>query len=164
MKLFILSFLLPLCHRLDGISQHPIDQRQRFQFWVWALKRKILPTVEIEDSVGFYLRSSLTITCPLPLELMVAASHIEDSNEANCLSSGQLGEIMRDIGRTFPQHPIFARNCPGELMLANILKAIVSLRPDIGYCQVPPVSSPSTHGLPGNEFCGWCPLVGSPSL
>lgn len=63
-------------------------------------------------------------------------SHIDDSNEANCLSSGQIGEIMRDVGRTFPEHPIFTRSGPGEVMLANILKATVSLRPDLGYCQV----------------------------
>lgn len=64
------------------------------------------------------------------------SSHIEGSDEATCLSSGQLGEIMRDVGRTFPEHPIFVRDGVGEAMLANILKATVSVRPDIGYCQV----------------------------
>jgi hypothetical protein len=82
------------------------------------------------DLVGYYLRYFNF------LFLFILCSHIEDSNEANCLSAGQLGEIMRDVGRTFPEHPIFSRNGPGETMLGNILKAIVSLRPDIGYCQV----------------------------
>ena len=62
--------------------------------------------------------------------------HAENTHEANCLSSGQLGEIMRDIGRTFPDHEFFSENCAGQEMLARILKAIVSSRPDVGYCQV----------------------------
>jgi hypothetical protein len=95
------------------------------------------------------------------LSSLTVASHIEGSNEANCLSAGQLGEIMRDIGRTFPQHPIFTHDGPGELMLANILKAIVSLRPDIGYCQVPstpPLRPP--HCLQGMNFVVGALLLG----
>lgn len=62
--------------------------------------------------------------------------HAEDTHLADGMSSGQLGEIMRDVGRTFPDHPFFAKTSPGEAMLARILKAIVSSRPDVGYCQV----------------------------
>lgn len=74
------------------------------------------------------------------------------------MSSGQLGEIMRDVGRTFPEHPIFVHDGIGEIMLGNILKATVSMRPDIGYCQV--LSLETFLNPVGNEFCRWSSPAG----
>jgi hypothetical protein len=107
--------------RLEGISHGPIEPKYRFKFWTWALKRNLtvdFSSMHLNDPLGFYLR------------------HAEDTHLADGMSSGQLGEIMRDLGRTFPDHPFFAKTSPGEAMLARILKAIVSSRPDVGYCQV----------------------------
>jgi hypothetical protein len=45
------------------------------------------------------------------------------------------GEIIRDVIRTFQRMRFFQRNQPGQRMLLNILFVLVTVRPDIGYCQ-----------------------------
>ena len=55
--------------------------------------------------------------------------------EANTSSPGQMGEIMRDVRRTFPSHPFFREGARGNIMLGRVLRAFSTARPDIGYCQ-----------------------------
>ncbi|CAM9993635.1 unnamed protein product, partial [Discosporangium mesarthrocarpum] len=51
-------------------------------------------------------------------------------------SSGAEGEILRDVGRTFPSQRIFRDpNGMGQNMLANVLRACLASHPDVGYCQ-----------------------------
>ena len=81
----------------------------------------------------------------------VAAKYDLHQNE------GYRGEILRDVSRTFPFHPLFysdidrdeiiennldENNIPiqlasslGERMLCNILMAVAVARPSVGYCQ-----------------------------
>jgi hypothetical protein len=54
---------------------------------------------------------------------------------ASTHSPGNLGELMRDISRTFPSHPFFRKNQTGERMLRRILMAALVARADVGYCQ-----------------------------
>ncbi len=43
-------------------------------------------------------------------------------------------QIGRDVGRTFPGYPLFAKES-GRLALARVLSAYALLDPDLGYCQ-----------------------------
>lgn len=59
----------------------------------------------------------------------------EVDTNASSLSQGQIGEIVRDVVRTFPGHPFFKRGMIGERMLGRILQAVAAAYPNIGYCQ-----------------------------
>jgi hypothetical protein len=50
--------------------------------------------------------------------------------------SGIYGEIARDVVRTYQSFQFFKRGHIGCHMLFNILSAVATLRPDVGYCQV----------------------------
>lgn len=64
--------------------------------------------------------------------------HLKDFRcfDDEVLSSGQFGEIQRDVIRTFQHHSFFKRNELGSIMLSNVLLALLLELPDIGYCQV----------------------------
>ena len=48
-----------------------------------------------------------------------------------------VGEISRDVGRTFPLHPLFREERGiGQQMLENVLQVIAEYVNSIGYCQV----------------------------
>jgi len=59
----------------------------------------------------------------------------EADTTATYLSQGQVGEIVRDVVRTFPGHPFFKSGCAGERMLGRVLQAVAAANPKIGYCQ-----------------------------
>jgi len=61
--------------------------------------------------------------------------YINDNEILSLSSSGQRGEIMRDVVRTFPCHPYFKSGQQGEIMLARILQATAIANDDVGYCQ-----------------------------
>lgn len=96
----------------------------RFAFWRWAIGREldynIFEPLHGGDTLGYYLHHRALLT-----------------DATNKKTSGQLGEIMRDVGRTYPDHPFFSskKNQPGEILLARILCATLSSTPNIGYCQ-----------------------------
>lgn len=49
----------------------------------------------------------------------------------------RLGDISRDVSRTFPTHVLFkAEGDFGQSMLENILRCVSEYFPNIGYCQV----------------------------
>lgn len=122
MSCLILSLIYDF--RLEGISHSPVYESHRFNFWKWAIGRELDYTIfeplHGGDTLGYYLhhRSLLTST-------------------TNKKTSGQLGEIMRDVGRTCPGHPFFdtKKGQPGEILLARVLCATLSSTPNIGYCQ-----------------------------
>jgi hypothetical protein len=48
-------------------------------------------------------------------------------------TTGQEGEILRDVTRTFPMEPLFrSSNGVGQHLLANILKACLTFHNDVG--------------------------------
>jgi hypothetical protein len=51
------------------------------------------------------------------------------------MSSGQFGEIHRDVIRTFQSHPFFQASGQGAQMLDRVLKVLLLARPLVGYCQ-----------------------------
>ena len=110
--------------RSEGISHSPVPSSCRFNFWRWCLQRHFDPSIfeplHGGDPVGYYMHHRDL--------LMPTASR---------KSTGQLGEIMRDVGRTCPEHPFFdsKKGRPGETLLARILCATLSSTPSIGYCQ-----------------------------
>ena len=109
---------------MEGVSRCPVNEKHRFRFWQWALGREldygIFEPLHGGDWVGYYLHHRQLLT-----------------PSASTKSSGQLGEIMRDVGRTCPEHPFFdsKKKQPGEILIARILCATVSSTPNIGYCQ-----------------------------
>ena len=57
--------------------------------------------------------------------------------EAFIKNEGVIGDILRDVNRTFPTHCLFkTAGGLGQLMLENVLRCISECYPDIGYCQV----------------------------
>lgn len=54
-------------------------------------------------------------------------------------NEGVIGDILRDINRTFPTHVLFrSSGGMGQIMLENVLRSLNEYFPDIGYCQVGP--------------------------
>ena len=52
-------------------------------------------------------------------------------------NEGVIGDILRDINRTFPTHVLFrSSGGMGQIMLENVLRSLNEYFPDIGYCQV----------------------------
>lgn len=52
-------------------------------------------------------------------------------------NEGVIGDILRDINRTFPTHVLFrSSGGMGQIMLENVLRSLNDYFPDIGYCQV----------------------------
>ncbi|KAK8793266.1 hypothetical protein WA588_006233 [Blastocystis sp. NMH] len=51
-------------------------------------------------------------------------------------NEGVIGDILRDINRTFPTHVLFrSSGGMGQIMLENVLRSLNEYFPDIGYCQ-----------------------------
>ena len=47
-----------------------------------------------------------------------------------------MGEIQRDLPRTFPNHPLFENNIGiGQKSLGNVLRALRKTFPEVGYSQ-----------------------------
>jgi uncharacterized membrane protein YgcG len=101
-----------------------VHESYRFDFWRWAIGRgldyAIFHPLHGGDTVGYYLHHRALLTSTTTKK-----------------TSGQLGEIMRDVGRTYPEHPFFnpKKKQPGEILLARVLCATLSSTPNIGYCQ-----------------------------
>jgi hypothetical protein len=76
-------------------------------------------------------------------------------------TTGNMGELQRDISRTFPAHQFFKAGEPGEIMLTRILTAVILSCPDVGYCQVSRCirliycCHMSDLFIEGYEFCRW---------
>jgi len=97
----------------------------RFNYWF---------SLVMSTDVRIYI--SQYFNCTTKSErLLFYKIHSQFSPSANCLSTGIIGEIMRDVRRTFPSHSFFRKGQRGSVMLTRILKAFSSARPDIGYCQ-----------------------------
>jgi hypothetical protein len=50
-------------------------------------------------------------------------------------SSDQSKRIVRDVGRTFPAHPLFDDGAPGQVALLNVLRAYSIFDSELGYTQ-----------------------------
>eukprot|EP00933_Yihiella_yeosuensis_P041694 TRINITY_DN36099_c0_g1_i1.p1 TRINITY_DN36099_c0_g1~~TRINITY_DN36099_c0_g1_i1.p1 ORF type:complete len:647 (-),score=107.18 TRINITY_DN36099_c0_g1_i1:227-2167(-) len=52
------------------------------------------------------------------------------------LSQSRMGEIERDVNRTFPTHPHFkGEGAAGRVELLKILRTVAIAEPEVGYCQ-----------------------------
>jgi hypothetical protein len=59
-----------------------------------------------------------------------------NSGKASLDTMGVSGEILRDVGRTFPTNEVFRdEKGMGQNMLANVLRAVAVNIPEVGYCQ-----------------------------
>lgn len=65
----------------------------------------------------------------------------------------RIGDISRDVNRTFPTHILFkTAGGLGQMMLENVLRSLSEYFSNIGYCQVVIFVSSKK----GHEFCCWC--------
>ena len=95
------------------------SKTKRFEFWYYCVMtsevRKYFGNMNENDRFLFYKTNSII------------------SPTSSTLSSGIIGEILRDVRRTFPTHSFFKIGERGSVMLTRVLKAFSSARPDIGY-------------------------------
>ena len=124
---------------LNHSSPPPFGER-RFRLWRCLLqfdpdagssrkkRSSVYNTHDVTMSAAVSVRPGETTMC---YYLRLA----EMDTDATCLSAGQVGEIVRDVVRTFPGHPFFRSGMPGERMLGRILQAVAAAYPGIGYCQ-----------------------------
>eukprot|EP00638_Chattonella_subsalsa_P000176 CAMPEP_0117739670 /NCGR_PEP_ID=MMETSP0947-20121206/3893_1 /TAXON_ID=44440 /ORGANISM="Chattonella subsalsa, Strain CCMP2191" /LENGTH=1013 /DNA_ID=CAMNT_0005555655 /DNA_START=834 /DNA_END=3876 /DNA_ORIENTATION=- len=114
---------------------HFVGPQKRFGLWVWALGVKASQQRLLGDPV-------MQQRLPRP-DSMVADVDCTDGQGAayDCLDylkpTGIQGEILRDITRTYPSHPLFKDSGvgPGQQMLANVLFACTHYHAKVGYCQ-----------------------------
>ena len=65
------------------------------------------------------------------------ADAVDEDDTVSPFSGGVMGEIQRDIVRTYPMHPFFSSGqSSGQVMLGRVLRAIARLHKEVGYCQV----------------------------
>jgi hypothetical protein len=54
-------------------------------------------------------------------------------------TSKWLCDIDKDLGRTYPSHPLFnvesGQGITGQKALRNVLQAYAGFNPEVGYCQ-----------------------------
>lgn len=103
---------------------HPLRGRLRYNWWIHHLLESSIESPKLQN---LYTGDSLYHYLSLIQQLGVV--------RASPNSSGQIGEVMRDVKRTFPTRPFFFDGMPGQDMLARILQACVISQPDVGYCQ-----------------------------
>ena len=122
------SQLLKYIVHLSG----PREPKTRCKLWLYLLQKNTKMLREVKG-----VDSDVTVTDrekedPLYEEYIY---HAYGGGIAACINKAQIGEIMRDVVRTFPLHPLFQTQGPGEAMLARVLQTVVAMRPDVGYCQ-----------------------------
>mmetsp|Transcript_11115 Transcript_11115/g.14469 ORF Transcript_11115/g.14469 Transcript_11115/m.14469 type:complete len:304 (-) Transcript_11115:1541-2452(-) len=96
--------------RLNGVSPE-----RRFQYWI--------------HEAG---------AAPKKIPYAIYEARLDDFNDEDGYNAEDelAAEILRDVTRTFPTHPCFSKtNGTGQTMLFNILKAIATRYPEVGYCQ-----------------------------
>lgn len=105
---------------IDGICQTSMAAPIKFSFWTWALKKacKDLAKEAFSNHVEFYTNNN-----------------VMDSMDLAKLTKSQVNEIMRDVKRTFPNHPLFVNNGSGNVILARILISFANSNQEVGYCQ-----------------------------
>ena len=160
-----------LCEEDDEqVKDHvPVYQSLRFGLERGPMVDSPLPTFPETFDTESHLRSE---TSPLPMRNKLAVVFDDEEEDMKleydrfvqfaqvyCQSSkltpGQSGEIVRDVVRTLPGHPLFAMNIPatgrdsimtppgtgvdtdhvGCLMLGRVLQAVALACPQVGYCQ-----------------------------
>ena len=66
----------------------------------------------------------------------ITDEYIVEEYDSKSSSEGELGEIQRDLNRTFPQHPLFEKiGGEGQQSLGRILRALRQTYPQVGYSQ-----------------------------
>jgi hypothetical protein len=90
-------------------------------------------------SLAVLLRLPSTIRAEVWLELLGARNLRRKSpgvyERLLAFSSEQSQRIVRDVGRTFPAHPLFDDGAPGQVALLNVLRAYSIFDSELGYCQ-----------------------------
>ncbi len=70
--------------------------------------------------------------CVQPTELRCLQLAVSSGGEHPV---GVVGEIFRDVNRTFPWHPMFGDSQQGQHTMFDALRAYASANIDVGYCQ-----------------------------
>ena len=102
----------------------PLHGRQRYDWWVLNLLRASRNSPKLQN---LYTGDSL-------YHYLSLIQHVGVSR-ASTNTTGQIGEVMRDVMRTFPDQPFFLDGMPGQDMLARVLQACIVSQPEVGYCQ-----------------------------
>ena len=93
------------------------DWNLRFRFWKSSfVSGKVLKS--LADNYGITMDPTDTSTYYVHVYERFAAMDAD----ATCTSPGQMGEIMRDVRRTFPSHPFFREGSRGSQALGRILR------------------------------------------
>ena len=118
----------------------PIEEILRFQYYrvSKSLFNKILKIAILSQNIS-------PVKSFLWLNLLCKTYRLDENTslDVNILTpktEDSLAEIQRDIVRTMPSHPKFAvsSGAPGEqnrIKLFNLLRAVSSAEPAVGYCQ-----------------------------
>ena len=104
----------------------------RFDFWWWCVSSLRSPVL---SNPAVLARESPIDKLRISKAQYIQITSIESSVSATSHTTGELGEIMRDVNRTYPTHELFKGPKRGEKLLSRVLKAVVTALPDVGYCQ-----------------------------
>jgi len=70
------------------------------------------------------------------LQVDRSIEYVVEPYDATLSNDGEIGEIQRDLPRTFPNHPYFeTTNGKGQQALGRVLRALRTTYPDVGYSQ-----------------------------
>lgn len=108
----------------SALRVKPLRGKHRYNWWVMHLLHASSSSPKLQN---LYTGDCLYHYLSIIQQLGVA--------RASPNTPGQIGEVMRDVKRTFPMQPFFADGMPGQDMLARILQACIISQPEVGYCQ-----------------------------
>ena len=100
--------------------KHPLHSNSPMQFRFW---KACLMTKEVNRSLSetygiSILPQDSSSSSSVPFYIRLTLANVD----ATCSSPGQMGEIMRDVRRTFPSHPFFREGSRGNKILGRILR------------------------------------------
>lgn len=145
-KQFDFLFCLLLYLSIDFILNCEPQECGYGRYLQWKRSLFINPNRDIEADRIYYNRYSFL--CPMhPCLSLCSILHPPNDTDANpqlhegtLRLSGVMGEISRDVVRTYQTNPLFREGGSGRDMLQRILSCLVKSRPEVGYCQVSSVS------------------------
>eukprot|EP01031_Cornospumella_fuschlensis_P030448 gene30448-36797_t len=117
-----------------------LNGKERIEVWKQCLKSNALSS---DSHIRGYVKPSVNYSLnPEYLSfhevkaLYDSLSESLDFSMYTKYSSGQEGEVMRDVVRTYQAHPLFnGDGSPGIRVLSRVLLVYIRARPSVGYCQ-----------------------------
>eukprot|EP01031_Cornospumella_fuschlensis_P030545 gene30545-36916_t len=121
-------------------ESNSLNGKERIEVWKQCLKSNALSS---DSHIRGYVKPSVNYSSnPEYLSfhevkaLYDSLSESLDFSMYTKYSSGQEGEVMRDVVRTYQAHPLFnGDGSPGIRVLSRVLLVYIRARPSVGYCQ-----------------------------